>query len=588
MSQDSRRRLGWIVFPLLFFLAATQVAPRGGSVAREAKSVDQVPVALEYVLERSAKPAISVQVTLDVTGTAQGRSQFAVYETWGGAADVGDEIRELKVFDASGRELPVQRPSPHRWVVGHPPGEPLRLTYNLHAARDGAQGRNRYLPVIADDLVVLIGHTALVYPEHLGENEPVNVQFRWRGFDEPDWKIVTSFGPCDDALQVYRPLGEILHAFYVAGEVSLYTRSIGEAPLHLAVADDAWRFGDDAFTEMVTRIMSFERSFFGDLRHPPYTVCLVPYPHKESDSSSSGGSCLTDSFILYLTPRGYARESTTGLEPLETLIAHEYYHNWNSPEPDGDAMHWFSEGFTVFYERRVLLRAGLFTPAEYVEHLNRSIRKYMTSPFKKTPNEEYVASRMLDRELQSLPYDRGAVIAVLVDHEIHRVSKGASNLDDLMREKDRIARATGAPPGNEAIFALIRKYTSADFARTIRAIAIDGAPAALATDTYGECLDMKIKALAPYELGFDFEASREKGSITNVQTGTRAHGAGLRNGQRLVGWSVTHGEADKPVSLTVLEDGKEKTISFLPQSAPVTVPQFSLRDGREAWCQRIL
>ena len=44
------------------------------------------------------------------------------------------------------------------------------------------------------------------------------------------------------------------------------------------------------------------------------------------------------------------KPGATGFEPLAPLIAHEYFHDWNHPGLDGAAVHWFTEGFTTYYE----------------------------------------------------------------------------------------------------------------------------------------------------------------------------------------------------------------------------------------------
>lgn len=536
---------------------------------------EEAPATLAYTIER--KSANTLHISLSAPGSPDGRTVLAITETWGGAGNVADEVSGLRVRGASGDELPFAHPQPYRWTVTHVPGERLTVDYELRGAGTEVIGRHRYLPVITDDLVLLIGQTALIRPENRPSGTGIPVEIRWKGFDDPDCEFFTSFGTCDGTLKMERPLQEVIHAFYAAGKMRLHERDLDGAPLYLAVTGGEWRFSDEDFCGMTAGIMAFERNFFGDLDHPPYSVMLVPYPNRKQTDSSAGGTCLTDSFLLYMTTHGFMREGKTGLEPFETLITHEYFHNWNKPGADDDSMHWFSEGFTVFYERRILYRLGMFTAEEYVSHLNRKMREYMTSPHREAPNSTYVASRMLDRELQSLPYVRGAVIAVMVDHEIRRASGGTRCLDDFMLDKAERERIEGAVLGNEAIFDMIAKETNPEFAATIRTVAIDGAPAVLAPDTYSKCLEMTIEQLAPFELGFDFEASHQARTVKGVEPGTKAHAAGLRDGQKLASWSVHHDQADKPVKLGVVIDGKRKTITYMPQAAPVAVPQFSLR-----------
>lgn len=554
--------------------------------AAEVERKAPVP-ALEYEIAYDQDDGQGLTISLEFRGTNEGRTEFAIDETWGGAGAVADQVRDLRARGSSRQFLPLDRPEPHRWVVTHAPGEMIEISYVLSGASPDELERHRYLPVVGDELILLIGHTAFVRPESLQPEQDVDLTVRWKGFSDPDWQIVSSFGPSSVLQQERRPLEDLIHAFFAAGRLRSYRRCIAGAALHIAMAGTGWRFDDQAFCEMVATVMEFEREFFGDPDHPPYTVILVPYPGLSPDSSSKGGTNLTDSYVLYLTYGGYAGVHTTGLEPLETLITHEYFHNWNRPGADDDAMHWFSEGFTVFYERRVLCRLGLFTSEECVDHLNRTIRRYATRSDKETPNDVYVRSRMLDRGLQSLPYDRGAVIAVMVDDKIRRLSGGARSLDDFMSDKRAAELVKGDGLSNEEVFEMLAKETSPGFSASIRAIAIDGAAAVLAPDTYAGCLAMDTVDGLPFELGFDFETSRRDRIVTDVGESSNAFGAGLRDGQQLTGWSVYHGDSDKQVKLDVIDGGKKRTVTYLPRGTPVAVQQFRLKPEAAEECAEV-
>jgi len=575
MIQEARSRCRLGAYSSILLVITSLTAGCG----EEAERKLTVP-ALEYEIALDSDVGSELTVSLKTEGTTEGKTVFAVDETWGGAAAVADQVRDFRARSSSGQFLAVDRPEPTRWVVTHAPGEQIAISYALSGESSDERSRHRYLPVVGDELILLVGHTALVRPEALRPDGEVDLTIRWHGFSDSDWQIVSSFGPCNGLLQERRPLEDLIHAFYSVGKLRSYQRRIAGATLQIAIAGTDWRFDDQAFCEMVATVMEFEREFFGDPEHPPYTVILVPYPGLSPDSSSKGGTNLTDSIVLYLTSEGYAGEHTTGLEPLETLITHEYFHNWNSPGPDDDAMHWFSEGFTVFYERRVLCRLEFFNHEECVDHLNRTIRNYATSPDKETPNDVYVRSKMLDSGLQSLPYDRGAFIAVMVDDEIRRLSEGARSLDDFMLKKRAAEFIAGEGLRNDEVFEMLATETSPEFSASIRAIAIDGAAAVLAPHTYAGCLAMETVHLSPFELGFDFDASRRDRIVTGVRENSNASSAGLREGQKIKGWSIYHGNPDKQVKLDVVDNGERKTVTYLPRGSPVAVQQFRLK--REA------
>ena len=59
---------------------------------------------------------------------------------------------------------------------------------------------------------------------------------------------------------------------------------------------------------------------------------------------------------------------------------------------EGEAAHyWLSEGFTDFYTGRMLVRQGLWTPAQFAEDLNNTLRAYAESPVRAAPNARILA-----------------------------------------------------------------------------------------------------------------------------------------------------------------------------------------------------
>ena len=88
--------------------------------------------------------------------------------------------------------------------------------------------------------------------------------------------------------------------------------------------------------------------------------------------------------------------------------------------------------------------------------------------------------------------------------------------------------------------------------------------------------------------GFDFEASRAAGKVVGVKKGSQAWNAGLRNDQSLLGWSVTYGQSDVPVKLTIKNKiHTEQVLRYLPQADAIDIPQFSA-PAKPKDCDQIL
>lgn len=170
-------------------------------------------------------------------------------------------------------------------------------------------------------------------------------------------------------------------------------------------------------------------------------------------TEGAGGLEHRNSTVL-MTTRWTTRTRRAYLGWLE-LASHEYFHAWNvkrlRPVELGpfDYEHevltrslWIAEGFTDYYGALAVRRAGLSTTDEYLEGLSNQIEALQTSPGRRVQSADLAS---LDAWIKYYRpdensvnasisyYDKGAVIAFLLDAHIRRATDGARSLDDVLR-----------------------------------------------------------------------------------------------------------------------------------------------------------
>src|SRR5690606_32963944 len=171
-------------------------------------------------------------------------------------------------------------------------------------------------------------------------------------------------------------------------------------------------FSDADFLAQASEIIGGQRRFWGD-EAAPYLVTVLQLEGPEN-WISIGGTGLGDAFAFFATPNAEAF-------PITRTLAHEGQHSWipaeigGMPEEDEAADYWLSEGFTDFYTGRLLVRDGLWTPQQYADDLNQSLREYAQSPVRTAPNERIKIDFWRDRDVQRLPYLRGRLLAAVWD-----------------------------------------------------------------------------------------------------------------------------------------------------------------------------
>ena len=544
---------------------------------------------VDLTIELEQQPSPRLHVTIDATTSPTGFTRFTLADEWGGNTSFGREVRKLRVSVPDGdgwKRLNVKNEPAHVWEVQYPPDKRIRVQYDLVSTiRQVTSNTDTYYrPIIAADLVHFIGHTALAIPEHLATTKRHTFRVRWRGFSEAGWRVASSFNVGDFDFEYHGLANDFVHSVFLAGP-SLRTseRKVGEGRVAFALAGKDWGFNDRELIKLATRVIGSEQNFFGSHQPPYYVVTLIPVGTYSPNRATVGGTGLAQSFALFMTPK--IELSGEQGNRVTYLLAHEHFHHYNGglvqPTEPEELVYWFTEGFTDFYTRHLLWRAGLFTLEEYVDNLNEKLRDLHTSPVRDASNERIRDGFWTDPNLHKLPYLRGDILAVLLDLEIRRVSDGKRSVHDLMRElvnegaADRTLTFT-----NEDLIRRVEKYTSAEYAERYASWIEEGKLPHIHLDLFSPCLKGKSKPIGEFDLGFDFEASRQLGRVRKVRKGSAAWHAGLRDGQKLAGWSVTVGDVSKPAELTIQGDNAAsyKTIRYIPQKDAVLVPQFRIAD----------
>lgn len=128
-------------------------------------------------------------------------------------------------------------------------------------------------------------------------------------------------------------------------------------------------------------------------------------------------------------------------------IAHEMFHWWNGLTVDSNQeANWIKEGFTTYYEGKILYKAGIWTEDEFKHHINNleaMLNKYkITEPIDliEASNQIRNADGM---EVYYKVYNGGALLAYYLDKELEKENKSLDeiwlplyNLDRVINTKD--------------------------------------------------------------------------------------------------------------------------------------------------------
>jgi len=519
------------------------------------------------------QPRLAIEIDAPAAvGTA---TELSFGEGWGGVSDAGADFAQCSATDENGGTLACEPADSHAWKVVGGEARRVRARFEIGptAHRGDPRGSEHYQPIIEPRLVHLLGGNALPWPSHLERKTARTVSLAWKGFEEAGWSLACSHGIGPGPFEIESDADTFRHAVFVAGSFEILEREVFGCPVRVAAWGDAWGSPTSDFADQCARIVELERAFFDDRDRPPYLITLIPIGTSDGRSAFLGGTGLVNSFALFMQPGARLDRGPDSGMSVTWLLAHEMFHEWNGntirlaqPERRG---YWFSEGFTDFYARRLLARNGLLDEEAFVASWNRRLAEFAAHPERGASAARIEEAFWTDRDVQSLPYVRGDVLAAKVDYAIRTASKGQRSLDDLMRALVRRAREERREFTVEDLVAEIACLSDARTAAEVRAVALDGADLELPVDTFGPDYWLLPATVPQFELGFDLERTRTAKAITGLVPGSAAERAGLREGDSLRGVSMTPGQAHAPVVISVADSsGTVREVHYLPQGKP--------------------
>ena len=197
----------------------------------------------------------------------------------------------------------------------------------------------------------------------------------------------------------------------------------------------------------ITKIIEHETAVFGENPNKRYVFIVHNY------AKGGGGLEHLSSTVLGATRDAYTDEK--GYQSFLTLVSHEYFHLWNVKRLRPIALGpfdyenenyttelWIAEGFTSYYEDLILRHADIIDTDNYLTVLANDINLVENQPGRKVltvtgasfdawikayrPDENYINTAISY-------YNKGCLIAMLLNLEIINNSEAKYSLDDVMR-----------------------------------------------------------------------------------------------------------------------------------------------------------
>lgn len=181
----------------------------------------------------------------------------------------------------------------------------------------------------------------------------------------------------------------------------------------------------------------------------------IPYKHYTFLAMGAGNGGIEHLTSAAMMFQGPSLENPAGYLRWLSYVAHEYFHTYNVKrirpialgpfdydQENYTNMLWVSEGFTVYYQDAILLRAGLMTREQYFDKVRGTIARYengtghlfqsATESSMDTWIKFFARGENLANTTISY-YEKGAALGLLLDLKIRHETGNKKSLDDVMR-----------------------------------------------------------------------------------------------------------------------------------------------------------
>ena len=474
-------------------------------------------------------------------------------------------VQDFAAFDAAGKPLVWEKINKNSWRVMMGSAREWRANYRVYANELSVRTSE-----VNSEHAFLNNATVLMYPEGL-LRAPATLHV----LAPQPWKVATGLPPVPGEKNTFRAENfDVLYDSPVeVSDFKTLSFEVKGVP-HRIVIDGAGNYDPEKMRADVKKIVETEVALMGgEIPYHDYTFIL----HLRANAGG-GLEHLNSTALGYprfgfgpepKEPREGVNSAGPGAPPPRTyrgflsLVAHEFFHLWNVKRIRPDALGpfdytkenytkllWVAEGFTDYYARLTLRRAGLVSEQDFLKENARAFQGLQNIPGRLVMSAEEASFdtwikyyRQDENSVNSQVdyYDKGAILGLLLDLEIRKQSQGRKSLDDVMRylyaEFYRKNRNYTPEDFQKACELMAGASLDSFFTRYVRGRAELDYDSALAAAGLRLDLTMARDETAAVEkawLGADLADEGERLVVKKVYAGAAAFEQGLNAGDQIV------------------------------------------------------
>jgi predicted metalloprotease with PDZ domain len=435
---------------------------------------------LHYDVDLTSPTTHTARVTLRVDSLPARDTVFQFAATAPGTyqtMNIGRFVMDLKATDARGRAVPVRRLSVNSWRIG----DPRRVRQVRWHVQDTWHTVVNEFPIypmagseITSDHALLNAHAILGFPPSM-QGARVTVRLR----HPPGWTVETALREGREGYEA-ESYDQLVDSPFLLGKgLTTATLTVTGVPVRIVAYTPSGQLTAPRLAEAMREMLEAAGRFIGRLPVDRYVFLYHFGPPRDMMGAWEHGT--SSEYVLPDEP--WSPRVGAG---ITSIAAHEFFHvvtplnvhseiierfNFQTPTP---SLHlWLYEGVTEWASDKMQQEGGLQTLDEYLGEVGRKARidrLHFDTTYSLTRIAETSFTPAGARQFGNV-YQRGALVAGLLDIRLLQLSGGRAGLRELVRG---LARDYGMrrPFPEDSIFAIVAARTSPEvldfFARYVQ------------------------------------------------------------------------------------------------------------------------
>jgi len=418
---------------------------------------------LRYSVDLGDRASHVFAVALDVDSLSAKNDVFQFASTAPGTyqvMDIGRFVRSFEALDERGQPVATERISTNQWRIADPRNV-RRIRYSIVATRDTAVSEHTVYPMcgttLQADHALINGQAVFGFPRGM-QASPISIQLAYPA----EWKVGTALRLGDGRYHADN-YDQLVDSPILLGRLTSARVDVTGVPVEIFVYSKTDQITAPQLGAAMSTMLFAAGRFLGKLPVDRYAF-LFDFG---TQSFGAWEHSYSSEYVLNETP--FSPAVGAG---VTDIAAHEFFHvvtplnihseiiehfNFETPVPSQHL--WLYEGTTEWAAHKMQLESGIKGPDAYLASVVGKIRSDRLQ-FDTTYSLSKLARTSFSDSGQaqySNIYQRGAVVAGLLDIKLLELSGGKHGLRDLITDLSRTYGKQRAFPEDSLFDVIVRK-----------------------------------------------------------------------------------------------------------------------------------